>query len=298
MSATDKLSTTALAKRLGMPGKALFEQLAQQGLIVRIDNSWELTQAGRAAGGESRKSERFGVYIVWPEQLGVDGKDPVVDSKATKLTASQIGAQVSLSARQVNALLSELGWINRYHKGWQLTPQGQALGAQQKESNRTGIPYALWPEHVLKNRAFELSLKALQGDLGQALGLNETADQETVSFRQKFPANFRTADGHQVRSKAEMIIDNWLYMAEIVHAYERKLPVEEDVYCDFYIPSGKVYIEYWGYEEDPKYLKRKREKLDVYARYGLNLIELKEADVQILDDVLPRLLLKFGVETY
>ena len=47
-------------------------------------------------------------------------------------------------------------------------------------------------------------------------------------------------------SKAEMLIDNWLYMAEIVHAYERKLPIEEDVYCDFYIPKGKVYIEYWG----------------------------------------------------
>ncbi len=45
-----------------------------------------------------------------------------------------------------------------------------------------------------------------------------------------------------------MLIDNWLYMfEEIVHAaMSRKLPVEEDVYCDFYIPTGKFYIEYWG----------------------------------------------------
>ena len=49
-------------------------------------------------------------------------------------------------------------------------------------------------------------------------------------------------------------IDNTLYEYWLVHAYERKLPVEEDVYCDFYIPTGKVYIEYWGYENDEKYL--------------------------------------------
>lgn len=49
-------------------------------------------------------------------------------------------------------------------------------------------------------------------------------------FREKFPATHRAADGHMVRSRAEMLIDNWLYMAEIVHAYERKLPIEEDVY--------------------------------------------------------------------
>jgi very-short-patch-repair endonuclease len=94
-----------------------------------------------------------------------------------------------------------------------------------------------------------------------------------------------------------MLIDNWLYMAEIVHAYERKLPIEDDVYCDFYIPSGKVYIEYWGYENDAKYLERKARKQAIYAKYGFKLIELVDKDVENLDDVLPRMLLKFGVET-
>ena len=53
-----------------------------------------------------------------------------------------------------------------------------------------------------------------------------------------------------------MLIDNWLYMQQIAHAYERKLPVEEDVYCDFYLPAGKAYIEYWGMEKDPAYAAR------------------------------------------
>jgi hypothetical protein len=95
-----------------------------------------------------------------------------------------------------------------------------------------------------------------------------------------------------------MLIDNWLYLAEIVHAYERKLPIEEDVYCDFYIPTGKVYIEYWRYDNDPKYLARKQKKLAIYQKYGFKLIELDDTAVQNLDDILPRLLLKFGVQAY
>lgn len=65
-------------------------------------------------------------------------------------------------------------------------------------------------------------------------------------------------------------------MSEIVHAFERKLPVEEDVYCDFYLPVGKVYIEFWGLENDEKYKERKQEKIKIYQKYGFNLIELND----------------------
>ena len=71
-----------------------------------------------------------------------------------------------------------------------------------------------------------------------------------------------------------------------------------DVYCDFYIPTGKVYIEYWGYENDEKYLNRKKKKKEIYEKYNLNLIELEDKDVQNLDDVLPKYLLTFGIETF
>jgi hypothetical protein len=117
-------------------------------------------------------------------------------------------------------------------------------------------------------------------------------------FFTKTLLRFRTADGHYVRSRAEMLIDNWLYMSEIVHAYERKLPVEEDVYCDFYLPIGKVYIEYWGLENDERYAARKKVKIDIYNKYGFNLIEIDDTDIQNLDDVLPRKLLRFGIQAY
>lgn len=43
-----------------------------------------------------------------------------------------------------------------------------------------------------------------------------------------------------------------MYDYGLVHAYEKKVPIEEELYTDFYLPNGKVYIEYWGLENDPK----------------------------------------------
>nr|WP_228027447.1 hypothetical protein [Campylobacter concisus] len=43
-------------------------------------------------------------------------------------------------------------------------------------------------------------------------------------------------------------------------AYEKRVPIKEDVYCDFYIPKGKIYIEFWGYEDDEAYLEREKDR--------------------------------------
>jgi hypothetical protein len=84
-------------------------------------------------------------------------------------------------------------------------------------------------------------------------------------------------------------------MQQIVHAVERKIPIEEEVYCDFYIPQKKIYIEYWGMEKNPKYAARMEVKKAIYQKYNLNLIELNDEDIMNLDDELPRRLIKFGV---
>ena len=195
----------------------------------------------------------------------------------------------------MNFILSELGWVYKVMKGWKTTPQGIQHGGLQDEDKRTGIPYVRWPEIILKSNILNNTIKDIQGEKAPSSDSVNTQDND---FREKFKAEHRATDGHFVRSKAEMLIDNWLYMAEIVHSYERKLPIEEDVYSDFYVPTGKVYIEYWGYENDQKYLRRKTKKQDIYNKYNFNLIELGDKDVLNLDDVLPRLLLKFGIQSY
>lgn len=126
--------------------------------------------------------------------------------------------------------------------------------------------------------------------------INHKEPASEAGFRDRFPATHRTTNGHLVRSKAEQLIDNWLYMAGIVHAYERRLPIEEEIYCDFYIPGGKVFIEYWGLENDPQYEARQQQKRAMYQKYTFNLIELSEKHIRNLDDHLPRLLRQFGID--
>jgi len=123
-------------------------------------------------------------------------------------------------------------------------------------------------------------------------------EKEEEDFRNKFPATFIAEDGHRVRSKAEQIIDNWLYHKGIVHAYERRVPIEGEVYCDFFIPLGqKVWIEFWGLDEE-KYNKRKILKKQFYKKNKKNLIELNDKDIERLDDVMPIKLRPFLPPTF
>ncbi|MHA2096982.1 MAG: hypothetical protein ACW98F_20420 [Candidatus Hodarchaeales archaeon] len=74
--------------------------------------------------------------------------------------------------------------------------------------------------------------------------------------------------------------------------------IEEEVYCDFFIPLGqKVWIEYWGSEE-ARYLKRKEIKKKYYKKYKKNLIELDDKDIEKLDDILPIKLRPFLPPTF
>lgn len=289
------ISTTAVAKSLQMTTKDVFAALVERGLIENSDGNWLLTPEGQSQGGEYKDSDRFGKYIVWPETIcAMLSSQPVAD---VLITSTTIGKHFELSANKMNYILSELGWIKKSLKGWLITEQGKKIGGVQSEDRKSGIPYVRWPEGIVASRSLVDSIAHVKGTAEQPTE-SDSKQENAVGFREKFEAKHRAADGHFVRSKAEMLIDNWLYMAEIVHAYERKLPIEEEMYCDFYIPTGKVYIEYWGYENDQRYLARKKEKLELYERYAFNLIQLEDKDVQNLDDVLPRLLLKFGVQAY
>lgn len=293
-----KISTSSLAKQLNVSSKELFDRLLYLGYIHKNGEAWELTEHGMNEGGEYHDSQKYGRYIVWPEELRLKEQDV-----SETITATTIGTHFDVSANKINYILSELGWVKKDIKGWVVTDQGRMQGAVQLEHSNTGIPYVRWPKAVLNSKALIQTMKHVSGESSnepERSPDSQTANEtnEDISFREKFEAKHRAADGHFVRSKAEMLIDNYLYMAEIVHAYERKLPIEEDVYCDFYIPTKKVYIEYWGYENDEKYLARKKKKIEIYEKHGFNLIQLQDKEVQNLDDYLPRALLKFGITAY
>lgn len=213
------------------------------------------------------------------------------------LTSTELGKLLSCSAKDVNALLSGLGLICRSDEGWQLLPLGREVGGIQKRHSMNGNMYVVWNKVILNHPAIlEKTAGCLPNNDSEPASTSviEKTNQNS-NFREKFKANLRAIDGHHVRSRAELLIDNFLYMAEIVHAYERKLPIEEDVYCDFYLPTGKVYVEFWGLEKDAKYTERKNVKIELYRKHELNLIEVNDKDIENLDDVLPSRLLQFGI---
>lgn len=94
----------------------------------------------------------------------------------------------------------------------------------------------------------------------------------------------RADDGHVCDSKAEAEIDNILYEYHICHAIH--MPVKEIlervVLSDWYIPLGGtkgIYIEYWGMEGNKEYEKNKEEKIELYKKNSLKLIQIYKNDI-------------------
>ena len=114
---------------------------------------------------------------------------------------------------------------------------GKSIGGRQFEHETSGANYVLWPESILQYKRLLEVFKENSTDQPQAQAATVSSPQTETqvaninkdNFREKFEAKHRTIDGHYVRSKAEMLIDNWLYQYGLVHAYERKLPIDEDI---------------------------------------------------------------------
>ncbi|WED29836.1 glycerol kinase [Vibrio sp. DW001] len=286
----DKISTTNLAKQNNVESKALFSEFNQYGYIVRHENKWLLTDLGKRFGGEYVTHAEYGQFIVWP-------KDVVIDknlSAGARLTATQVGDKVGLHAKKINQILNELGWIDKTASGWVLSELGLRAGGEQREDKNTSALYTLWHDTILKNRNFKNSIREFSGADSDSL----STDKSFSSFKQKFEAKHRTSDGHYVRSKGELIIDNWLYMAGLVHAYERKLPIEEEFTSNFYLPNGKVYIQFWGSDTGPIDAITKQKKRLAYTDHGFNLIEIESDEIDKLDQLLPHALRKLGIKAH
>jgi hypothetical protein len=292
------LSTSSLANELDVPANELFSKLKSNGWIDRKNDKWVLTDLGKQKGGQTRTNPKFGDYIVWPENISIENTN---GTKAKRLNATAIGKHFDVSSQRLNLILSELGWLEKDIAGWSLTKLGKSIGGKQFEHESSGGTYVLWPETVLTNKRLNEVFQEADPGKQETKTVSTTSTNGAATpedIRLKFDAKFRTIDGHYVRSKAEMIIDNLLYQYKLVHAYERKLPIDEEVLSDFYLPAGQGYIEYWGMEDDPKYAERKQKKKELYAKHEIPLIELNDGDIQNLDDFLPKKLLKFGIKVY
>ena len=282
------ISTTALAESNKIEVKEMFRLLASNGWIYQKEGKWHLTREGQMAGGETRYTPKHGEFIVWPNTLDYQKQISIDDT----VSATKIGDHFSISNRKINLYFLELGWIENDKGGWICTNEGIKNGAIQMQA-QNNKPYVIWNKKIYDNQHLLREIKGAKGD--SEYQKSEQENFETDDFRKKYPAKLRTPDGHYVRSRAELLIDDFLYKNGIVHAYERKLNIDENVYCDFYIPTKKIYVEFWGLEENKDYAARKKEKLEIYSKHKFNLIELNDFDVENLDEKLASKLRKYDI---
>ena len=67
----DKLTTSKIAKALGLRTGELNDRLLAKGLLERNGDQYKLTESGKQAGGEFRFSKKFGPYFLWPKDLAI-----------------------------------------------------------------------------------------------------------------------------------------------------------------------------------------------------------------------------------
>lgn len=287
-----KVSTSKLAKEfLGVATDELWKALVNEGYL---NENRELTEKGKQAGGEPKSFNNVN-YVAWPSNF-----DPL---NRNLLGIKEIGTRLKVSPQRINKLLNTGGFIEKATKGWSITKLGRRLGGVEKTYTPTGAKYVIWPEKTIEsNRHFRQIFKTLSNsDITPENLVDENPAKEKSTLNLP-KGQYKTNDGHYVRSRAEVIIDNWLFENKLPHAYERSLPIEEEVICDWYIPSfgtnttKSVYIEFWGMDTD-KYLERKQEKLSIYKKYSeeLYLIELEDKDLSDLDRVLSSKLTGAGI---
>jgi hypothetical protein len=304
----DYISTTSLANELDKKPADLFDKLKTLGWIERKNDKWVLTDLGKQKGGQTRTNPKFGEFIVWPENISIDSGQQQQTGKPKLLNATAIGKNFNISSQRLNLIFSELGWVEKALvgqevNGWAVTKLGKSIGGRQFEHETSGGSYVLWPEAILQNKSLREVFSYTQTEkeitTPQTTQQHAPKQQPSDDYREKYEAKHRKLDGHYVRSRAEVIIDNLLYQYGLVHAYERKIIIgDEEVLSDFYLPAGKVYIEFWGMEGDAKYSERKKKKIEFYKKNDIPLIELNDNDILSLDDHLPRKLKDYGIKVY
>ena len=298
MAADDnKLSTSALARKLEIPAQQLFATLKDYGWIERREDNWLLTNKGEFEGGSYLNSRRFGRYIVWPETLENHPLVQAIEANQRITAAGMHRYYTRLHPRQINRALAELGLQLHSILGWELTALGKRLGGQQEESNNTGAFFVTWPHEIVDHPVVHRELSIQSGEVPvQATVESDTVATDLFSnLDESKPAALRGVDGHELRTGLEMQVCNWLYMAQLVHAHQRALPTQEPAQADFYVPSGNVYIDCWEADVPAQRLSGKLLNRELYREHGLRNIEINAGDSERLDEVLGRGLHGFGI---
>lgn len=298
------ISTTAVAKKMDLSSVDLFKMLDEQGLIHRQvgkegKEKWVITSKGEEYGGKMISHPKYDDSLAWPENIDFSSLDNVSDE--TLLSATDIAKYFNTSASNVNKVFNSLGYIQKEVEGWRLTTLGKKHGGFEVEYKKYGTINVKWSNQIkVVPEIIDWFSKGIEVDQeSEKNHLSKPKSSLKESLDKKYPPKIYTQDGHKVRSQGEKSIDDFLYMNNISHAYERVMYTElGELVPDFFIPPGakdgsvSAYIEFWGMT-GKDYENRKQKKLKIYKQEGLlpKLIQIEKEHVTDMSTELSRQLL-------
>lgn len=287
-------TVTQLASLLNIEPKEVNELLLELGFIER--NGADIISANKLGIQKEFQGKK---YVIWEDDIidflikkEADDKEEVVN-----LTATLIGAEFGITAKTVNNILVDIQFMDKNENGFY-----SAHPFAEQCRTKEGKSYVKWSKDLLNNEVFVREAKAalevkeaFSAEVAPSYEVNVDLVCNTFKFdRKTFEATFRTDSGHFVRSRAEMLVANWLYHNNVMFAYEKRVPIIDEMYSDFFIKDKKIYIEVWGLEST-KYLERKAKKISMYKEHGFTLLGLEDSDIENIDDMLPLKLAQLGI---
>ncbi len=115
--------------------------------------------------------------------------------------------------------------------------------------------------------------------------IEESKDKQKRAERE-IEKTIYTEDNHKVRSIGEQIIDDLLFGMGKAHCYEYEIPYDIDIdkkYCDWFIPvlstDKGIYIEYWGIDDKPNYIKNRKTKEELYTQHNIAYIGIEKEEI-------------------
>jgi len=232
---------------------------------------------------------------------------------ATKLAEHFSSTRNKVSAQKMNKIIEEIGWSRSFSGGgYEPTKQGLRKDVLRLESQK-GTPYCSYPPGIIHDIALisrfaDISPASARFSNGSPVQTQNSqgGSEDCVCHCGKCSLlgksqKYKTRDGHFVRSRGEVMIDNYLYTSRVAHAYELDLILtdSERMSPDFTVltPNGNVYIEFWGLEGQSDYDKNTEKKKRLYEKYDLSLINVRPDNLDNLDSILSQKLAQYGVRT-
>tara|TARA_B100000475_G_scaffold171702_1_gene134071 strand:+ start:133 stop:993 length:861 start_codon:yes stop_codon:yes gene_type:complete len=261
-----------------------------------------------------QRSDEFGINIAGSQPSSTHFRSSGGERlSATKLAEHFSSTRNKVSAQKMNKIIEEIGWSRSFSGGgYEPTKQGLRKDVLRLESQK-GTPYCSYPPGIIH----DIALISRFADISPAsAGFSNVSPIQTQSSQGNSgdcvcycgkcsllgkSQKYKTRDGHFVRSRGEVMIDNYLYTSRVAHAYELDLILtdSERMVPDFTVltPNGNVYIEFWGLEGQSDYDKNTEKKKRLYEKYDLSLINVRPDDLDNLDSILSQKLAQYGVRT-